>query len=186
YPVSLQLSGIERALPLLEPEPARAAIKLHRIVTPRGIDPRCPAARASLRGPDPQNRALVLVGHDVQQAVRTLRDVADALAQLDEQALAAQLLEVLIEQHAIEPAGARNLAVAQAADEQIAFPFRKRIAGVERKARYRDCGRPIHDRRLVARMRRAFVARLPWARIRAAEADERPAVVQARTDHVDL
>src|SRR5690606_37351731 len=175
YPVSLQLSGIERALPLLEPEPARAAIKLHRIVTPRGIDPRCPAARASLRGPDPQHRALVLVGHDVQQAVRTLCDVADALAQLDEQALAARLLEVLVQQDASEPPGARDLAVAQPADEKIPFPCDERVARVEREAGYRDRRRPIDDRRLIARVRRPFVAGLPRAWIRAAEAYERPA-----------
>ena len=58
---------------------------------------------------DAQHRALVLVGDDVEQAVGALLHVANALPQIREQRLAAQLLHLLVEQDAVELAGSRDL-----------------------------------------------------------------------------
>ena len=81
-------------------------------------------------------------------------------------------------------AGARNLASAHRADEHVALPLRELAARVERHPRDRDRGRPVDDRILEALARETL--RLPWAWIRAAEAHERPAVVCAGFQHVDL
>ena len=51
---------------------------------------------------DAQHRAFVLVGDHVEQAVGALLHVANALPQIDEQRLAAQLLHLLVEQDAVE------------------------------------------------------------------------------------
>ena len=120
----------------------------------------------------------------VQQAVGALRHVAHALPQIDEQRLAAQLLHLLVEQDAVELARARDLAGAQAADEHVALPLRQLVARVEREARDRDRRRPVDDRRLEAFVRRQL--RLPRAGVGAAVAHERPAVVLAGADDVEL
>src|SRR6185503_2162569 len=91
---------------------------------------------------------------------------------------------LLIEQDAIELARARDLARAQAADEHVTLPRGQLVAGVEREARDRDRRSPIDDRRLEALVRRQL--RLPRAGIRAAVAHERPAVVLAGANDVEL
>src|SRR5689334_5441407 len=63
---------------------------------------------------DAQQRAVVLVGDDVQQAVRPLPHVANALMQRVEQSLAAELLELVVEHDALETTRARDLAAARA------------------------------------------------------------------------
>src|SRR5690606_16595966 len=90
-------------------------------------------------------RAVTLVRDHVQQAVRTLAHVANAPAPILQQRLAAQLFEVLVHDDALELARGRDLAVAHAADEEIALPARKAIARVERHARDRDRRYPRHD-----------------------------------------
>src|SRR5690554_8233159 len=80
---------------------------------------------------DSKHGAFVLVRDDIEQPVGPLLDVADPLSEVEQQRLAPQLLEALIEEHAVEPSGARDLAVAEAADEKIAFPLRQCVAQVE-------------------------------------------------------
>ena len=79
---------------------------------------------------------------------------------------------------------ARDLAHAHAADEQVAFPLRQLAARVERHAGDRDRRRPVHDGIDEALARETF--RLPRPRVRAPQAHERPAVVAAGLQHVDL
>src|SRR5690606_6993919 len=69
-------------------------------------------------------------------------------------------------------------------DEQIAFPFEQRIAGIERHARHRNGRCPVHHRRLKTFMSRAF--RLPWAGVLAAQTHQRPAIVESGTNDVYL
>src|SRR5690606_19340456 len=150
---------------------------------PQGGRPARPAAL--FRRLDAENGALVLVGDDIEQPVRPLTHVADTLAQIVQQHLAAQLLELLVEQDALELARARHLALAQPADEPVALPVRQRAAGIEAEARYGDGGRPVDDRRLEPLVRRA-VSRLPGAGIGAAQADHRPAVIGAGLQDIQL
>src|SRR5690606_13525515 len=71
-----------------------------------------PAFYRSASRLDSEHGAFVLVRDDVEQPVGPLGDIADALAEIEKQRFAAKLLEARIEQDAIEPAGARDLAVA--------------------------------------------------------------------------
>src|SRR5690606_12800672 len=93
---------------------------------------------------------------------------------------------VLVEQDALELPCARNLAVAHAADEHVALPFREPVAGIEREAGRRDRRHPEHARRLETVVRRVVAFVLPRPRIRPAEAHDRPAVVRAGPEHVEL
>src|SRR5687767_8694083 len=77
---------------------------------------RLPADRGRL---ELEDRAVFLVGQHIQQAVRTLLHVADALAQVREECLAAQFLPILVEDDALHLAGAGNAAELQAAHEQV-------------------------------------------------------------------
>src|SRR6185295_8653464 len=133
---------------------------------------------------DAQHRARGFVCDHVEQAVRALLHVANPLVKIDEQRLAPQLLHLLVEQDAIEMARAGNLALAQPADEHVTFPLRELVAGVEREARDRDRGRPVDHRRLVAVVRGHLV--VERARIVAAIAHDRPAVILASLDDVEL
>src|SRR5262252_3792895 len=126
--------------------------------SPSCLAERRPAFELLLRL-DTQHRALGLVGDHVQQAVGTLLHVANALAKIGEQRLAPQLLHLLVEEDAIEMTRARDLALAQSADEHVAFPLRELVARVEREARDRDRRRPVDDRRLVAVVVRRLVVK---------------------------
>src|SRR5688572_10790830 len=63
-----------------------------------------------------QDRAVVFVRDHVQQAIRTLPHVADALVQLREERLASQLVELVVEDDAFEAAGPRHFPAPRAAD----------------------------------------------------------------------
>src|SRR2546425_12402368 len=104
--------------------------------------------------------------------------------QLGQQPLAAHLVAALVEDHALDVPRARNLARPKRADEHIPSPFRELVACIEGHPRRRDRGYPEHDRLLHAFTKWHF--RLPRSLIRAPEAHERPAVVAARKDDVDL
>src|SRR5262245_36207220 len=88
------------------------------------------ADRACLlrRGLDAQDRARLLVRGDIDQAIRPGLHVTHALPEVAEQGFAAQLLEFLVDQDAVQAAGARRFGVTRAGDEQVALPFRQRIA----------------------------------------------------------
>ena len=99
---------------------------------------------------DPQQRAVVFVGDDVEQSIRSLTHVANALMQLGEQGLAAQLFELVVHHHSLESSSARNLATPRAADEQVALPGRNLVARVEGEPGRRDRWDPQHERLLDA------------------------------------
>src|SRR4051812_39305640 len=92
-----------------------------------------------------QERAVVLIRQDVQQTVGSLPYVADALMKLGKQRLATELFVLLVDDHALERAGVRNLTATGAADEQVALPRRETITRVEGDARRADRWQP-HDR----------------------------------------
>src|SRR5262245_15988121 len=85
-----------------------------------------------LRRLDPQHRSLLLIRQQVQEAVGPLPHVADALAEIDEQRLAPQLLPFLVEENALEMSSAWDLARAQRSHEHVALPLRQLVTGVER------------------------------------------------------
>src|SRR5690606_10674890 len=80
---------------------------------------------------------------------------------------------------------ALHLHAAQRADEQAALPFGELVARIEREARRRDLRHPEHPRLLHAFAVPRLV-RHERARVVAARRDERPAVVRAGLDDVDL
>src|SRR5688572_26156788 len=65
---------------------------------------------------------VVLGGQHVQQAIRSLTHVADALFQFAEHRFAPDLLPAFIELDALHLTRRRRLALAQAADEKVALP----------------------------------------------------------------
>src|SRR5690606_7425769 len=135
-------------------------------------------------GLDPEQRAVALVRDHVQQLVGALTHIADAVPQIFEQGFAAELFHVLVEDDPLQPARARDLAVAHAADEQVAGPAREPAPGIERHAGHRDRGYPGHDG-----VDHAFameLVRLKRPGVGAPQADVRPAVVAAGHDDIDL
>src|SRR6187399_747601 len=146
-------------------------------------------ASAGLKSPallrfDAEDRTFLFVRQHIQEAVRPLPHVADALPQVGQQRLAPQLLHLLVEQDPFDVAGAWDLARAQRADEDIALPLGQLVAGVEGHARHGNGRRPVDERILDAVL--AEFLRLPRSGIGAAETDDRPAVVATGTDDVDL
>src|SRR5262245_28676418 len=98
---------------------------------------------ALLGGREAENPAGRIVGEDPERAIRALAHVANALAQLPQQALLFDHL-VAVE---FEP---RQELTGERAHEQIAAPSRKQIAGIKRHARGRDRGHPVPERLLHA------------------------------------
>ena len=78
-----------------------------------------------------------------------------------------------------------NLAGAQRPDKDIALPLRQLVARVERHPRHGDRRHPEHDWHFEALVSRGLAV-LPRSRIRAAVAHDRPAVVRAGLQDVDL
>src|SRR5206468_4564206 len=135
-------------------------------------------------GLDAQDRAVVFVGQQVEQSVWTLPYLADPLPQFAEQRFATQFFGVGVEDDTFEVAGPRDLAGAHRADEDVALPAWKAIAGVNGQARSCDRRNPRDERRLQAFSSGMFGnARTS---IVAPVAHERPTVVAARQDDVDL
>src|SRR6185503_11062408 len=81
------------------------------------------------------------------QAVRTLTDVANAPVLVLEQRFAADLLHAGVEHDALDAPRARDLAIAHAADEEVALPLRESVARIEGHARGRDRRHEVDDRR---------------------------------------
>ena len=125
-----------------------------------------------------------MVRQHVEQLVGPLAHLADALAEVLQQRFAAQLLHLVVEDDALQVAGAGDAALLQGADEDVALPRREQVAGVDGEAGGGDGGQPHHDRRLVAVAGR--VRRDPRAGIEAPEAHQRPAVVAAGLEDVEL
>src|SRR5678816_2790278 len=99
------------------------------------VDAPLPAAAADRRRSrsrlDPKERAIILSGQHVQQSIRPLPYVADPLLQFAKHRFAVELLPLFVEVDPLEMTGARDLALAHAASEEMTFPLRKAVAGVE-------------------------------------------------------
>src|ERR1700734_3644512 len=80
--------------------------------------------------------------------------------------------------------GARDLASAHGTNKHVALPIRKTVARVNGHSSNGDGWYPNYERTLHAFPRR--VVRNPWAGIVAPEADNRPTVVAAGKNNVDL
>src|SRR5687767_9248497 len=78
-----------------------------------------------LHGLDPQQRTVVFIRQDVEESIRALAYVADALVQLGEQCFAAQLFQLVVEDHPLQATGSRDFAAPRAPDKEVAFPRRK-------------------------------------------------------------
>src|SRR6478752_10070359 len=91
---------------------------------------------------DANQCAVVLVGDHVNEPVGSLTNVANPLMQIRQQPLAAQLLELVVHDHALERARARNLANPCAADEEIALPRWEAVARIEGEPGWRDRRQP--------------------------------------------
>src|SRR5215510_2711884 len=135
-----------------------------------------PARLVSLRR-HPQDASGGAVGEQPQRAVGPDAHVADALAQVLQQALfLAHLLAVELE--------AYQCLSGERADEQVAAPRREQVAGIERHAGRRDRWHPILDRLLHAGLLGAGVDF--GATVVDTVADHRPSVVFAGFRDVDL
>src|SRR5262245_13147550 len=130
-----------------------------------------------LRRREAENPPRPAVGGEPQRSVRPLAHVADAFAQLLQQALLLNhLVAVNFEPH-------QGLA-GQRADKEVAAPRREQIAGQERHARRCDRRHPVPQRLLHSRLVRALVDL--GAAVVDAVADHRPTVILALLDNVDL
>src|SRR5205085_2769198 len=87
---------------------------------------------------DSQYCAVVLRSQHVQQPIWPLAHIANALMKFAEQRLAAKLLPLIVEDEALQLAGAWDFAFAEAGNEYVSFPRRKPIPRVERHARDAD------------------------------------------------
>src|SRR5207302_6294082 len=122
------------------------------------------------------------VGQQIQQAVRTLPHVANPLVEVAQQRLAPELLPLVVEHDPLELSARRHFAFAQPAYERVALPAWKAVAAVEHETRRRNRRHPEDDRLLETGRGR----RKARAVVVAAVADDRPAVVVARLQHVQF
>src|SRR5262245_47563421 len=100
---------------------------------------------------NPEQCRRVLVGEQIQQAVRTLPHVTNPLMQIAQQRLAPELVPFVVEHDPLELSARRHFAFAHPADECVVLPVRKTIASVEREARRGNRRHPEHDRLLEPR-----------------------------------
>src|SRR4051812_32831304 len=101
-----------------------------------------------------EQRPLILRRQHIQETVRPLTDVSDALLQVDQHGFAPKFLPSVIEFDPLNLAGLWDAAFTQAADEHVPFPVREAIARVERHARQADGWQPHNGRVLEAILRR--------------------------------
>src|SRR5690349_20538713 len=137
---------------------------------------------ALLRWVDAEHRAVGFVGEEVEQAVGTLPDVADAVVEIAEDPFALEFFPLVVKIDALQVTGTRDFAFAHAADEQIVFPVGIAVAGIEVQAGDGYGGHPVDDGRL-----HTFLIRIeadPRAGVDASVADDGPAVVLARGEDV--
>src|SRR5262245_21040137 len=99
-----------------------------------------------------------------------------------QQRLAPELLPLVVEHDPLKLSGRRHFAFAHPTDERVALPAWKAIAAVEREARRRNRRHPEDDRLLEAGSGRRKARTV----VVAAVADDRPAVVAARLQHVQF
>src|SRR6059036_4073092 len=102
--------------------------------------------------------------------------------EVPQQRLAPQLVPLVVEHDPLELPTRRHFAFTHPADERVALPGGKTFAGVEREPRRGNRRHPEDDRLLESGRRR----RKARAVVVAAVADDRPAVVAARLQHVQF
>src|SRR5262249_1446981 len=113
-----------------------------------------------LRRLEPEHRAGLFVGKQIKKSIGSLSHVADALMKINDQRLAA-LFTFVIEDDPLEVARSPDPADGHRADEQIVFPRREAIAGVERHTGGRNRRHPEDGWQHGIRRRLAFVQRPP-------------------------
>src|SRR5262245_61272237 len=88
-------------------------------------------ARPIGSGFDSKEYACVLVGQNVQKAVRSFAHFANSLLKRTQQRLPPYLFRARIKNDALELSGQWESPLLQSADEQISFPLRQLLARVE-------------------------------------------------------
>src|SRR5262249_14755730 len=83
-----------------------------------------------LRGLNPQQRARLFVGQQIQQPVRTLANITDALMQIHQQRFAS-LFAFFVKHNALEMAGAADAPHSHRSDKEIVLPCGKPVARVK-------------------------------------------------------
>src|SRR5258708_19260280 len=86
---------------------------------------------------DLDHRPIVFFRQDVNQSVGSLADVAHALMERLQHRFPPLLPQLVVENDPFQVTGARYSSAHDAADEDVALPFRKLVAAVEQQA-----GRP--------------------------------------------
>ena len=99
---------------------------------------------------DLNHRSVVFFRQNVNQSVRSLADVSDALMEVLQDRFPAQFPQFLVEDNALHSAGAGNPPALDAADKDIALPLRELVARIEDQARRRDARVPGDPGRLDA------------------------------------
>ena len=126
-----------------------------------------------------------MIREQVEQPVRALANLADALLQREQQRLAPEGQALRGQRHPVK------LRAAQAADEGVTLPVAEAPARVERQTARRDAGRPVQPRILHARRRRACEHRPesvagPCSAVGPPVGDHWPAEIAAGFHDVDL
>src|SRR6185436_6976045 len=117
-------------------------------------------------------------------AIGTLPNIPNALLEFTKHAFAVKLLPFFVKVDTLEVAGARNLALPHAADENVVLPVGKFVAGVKCHAGNGDGGYPEYQRRCHALTPR--ILRHARSKIEPAEAYNGPTVVLTRLQNVNL
>src|SRR6476620_6802894 len=138
------------------------------------------AAISRLRRFNPEQRTNLLVSQCVDVSIRTLPDVTEALMQIVQNPLPANVFELVVQYNALKVTKTADFAIACATNEQIVLPSRKLIAGVKHDSRGSN-GRHPND---LGNFHAFFIRKNARAVILAAETNHRPAVVGAGFDQV--
>ncbi len=70
----------------------------------------------------PQQSAIILIGHGIQQSVRPLTHIAEPLVKFGEHRLATQFLQLGIEYQALDTAGYAGISPRACAGDEIDWP----------------------------------------------------------------
>ncbi len=127
---------------------------------------------------DAQQRTVVLVRHHQQRTIRRDDDIPDAAVGVLEHPFLCDDGVALISLHA------RQHLEFKGSDQKVALPFGKHLAAIDRDGAGRDRRIPIMQRLFQPFLGRAFADL--GAGIIAAIGDDRPAIVLARLDQVNL
>ena len=93
-----------------------------------------------------QNGTIFLSREQVQKPIRTLPHVPNALLQFHQHRFAPQFLPMFVEHDPLHLPRARNAALPESTDEEIALPVRKVVARVKRHAGHPNGWQPDDER----------------------------------------